>query len=108
MTAIDSTGLQALENLADQVHESGRELILCGAREQPRKLMHQAEFQQHIGPENMCGNIEEALNRARVRYPEVSKRPPAGTVWGRRNTDVLEREPSLAPPEPAPAHEEIT
>src|SRR5260370_9876055 len=34
MTAIDSTGLQPLENLADQVHESGRELILCGAREQ--------------------------------------------------------------------------
>lgn len=108
MTAIDSTGLQALENLADQVHESGRELILCGAREQPRKLMHQAEFQQHIGPENMCSNIEEALNRARVRYPEVSKRHPVGTVWGRRSTDVLEPEPDSAPPEPATAYKQIT
>lgn len=108
MTAIDSTGLQALENLADQVHESGRELILCGAREQPWKLMDQAEFQLHIGRENMCGNIEEALKRARVRYPEVSKRYPAGTVWGRRSTEVLEPETNSAPPEPAPAHEEIT
>jgi len=107
MTAIDSTGLQALENLADQVHESGRELILCGAREQPWKLMDQAEFQLHIGRENMCRNIEEALKRARVRYPEVSKRHPVGTVWGRRSTDVLEREPNSAPPEPAPADEEI-
>ena len=94
MTAIDSTGLQALETLADQVHESGRELILCGSREQPWKLMHQAEFQQHIGPENMCRSIDEALTRARVVYPEVSKRHPAGTVWGRRTTDLLE--PDLA------------
>jgi anti-anti-sigma regulatory factor len=31
MTAIDSTGLQALEKFADQGHESGRQLILCGA-----------------------------------------------------------------------------
>lgn len=108
MTAIDSTGLQALENLADQVHESGRELILCGAREQPWRIMDQAEFQLHVGRENMCRNIEEALNRARVRYPEVSKRHPVGTVWGRRSTDVLEAETNAAPPEPAPAHEEIT
>jgi SulP family sulfate permease len=108
MTAIDSTGLQALETLADQVHESGRELILCGAREQPWKLMDQAEFQQHIGPENMCRNIEEALNRARVRYPEVSKRHPAGTVWSRRSTDVLEPEPNSLAPEPAPAYKEVT
>ena len=107
MTAIDSTGLQALEHLADQVHESGRELILCGAREQPWKLMDQAEFQLHIGRENMCRNIEEALKRARVRYPEVSKRYPVGTVWGRRSTDVLETETNSAPLEPAPAHEEI-
>lgn len=108
MTAIDSTGLQALENLADQVHESGRELILCGAREQPWRLMDQAEFQLHVGRENMCRNIEEALNRARIRYPEVSKRHPVGTVWGRRSTDVLEAETNAAHPEPAPAHEEIT
>src|SRR4029077_9393941 len=45
MTAIDATGLQALEELADTVHESGRGLILCGAREQPARLMHQAEFE---------------------------------------------------------------
>jgi len=91
MTAIDSTGLQALENLADQVHGSGRELILCGAREQPSKFMHQAEFQQHIGPENMCNSIAEALNRARAVYPEASKHHPVGIAWGRRSTDILER-----------------
>jgi MFS superfamily sulfate permease-like transporter len=60
MTAIDSTGLQALESLADQVHESGRELILCRAREQPSRLMHQAEFQQHIGP-RICATASRKL-----------------------------------------------
>jgi sulfate permease, SulP family len=105
MTAIDSTGLQALEALADQVHKSRRELILCGAREQPSRLMHQAEFQQHIGPENMCNSIAEALSRARMVYPEASKHHPVGTVWGRRNTDVLQ-EPEPAPPEPV--FEDIT
>src|SRR3984885_14068370 len=35
MTALDGTGLQALENLADVVHKSGRKLLLCGGRQQP-------------------------------------------------------------------------
>jgi SulP family sulfate permease len=107
MTAIDSTGLQALEALADQVHESKRELILCGAREQPSRLMHQAEFQQHVGPENMCNSIADALNRARVVYPEASKHHPVGTVWGRRSTDVLQ-EPESAQPEDESAFKEMT
>ncbi|MDQ2950012.1 MAG: sulfate permease [Acidobacteriota bacterium] len=66
MTAIDATGLQAMEDLADRLHGSGRALILCGAREQPTDLMHKAEFEQHVGKENICANIEEALLRANV------------------------------------------
>ena len=68
MTAIDATGLQALENLADTIHESGRGFILCGAREQPARLMHQAEFGQHVGAENICPSIESALERAKILY----------------------------------------
>jgi sulfate permease, SulP family len=70
MTAIDATGLLALEELADKVHGSGRALILCGARPQPAILMEQAEFERHIGPENICPNIKAALHRARVLYAE--------------------------------------
>ncbi|HEU4724034.1 MAG TPA: SulP family inorganic anion transporter [Candidatus Eisenbacteria bacterium] len=66
MTAIDATGLTALEELADRLHERKRSLILCGAREQPARLMRQAEFHRHIGRENLCANIEEALARARA------------------------------------------
>jgi sulfate permease, SulP family len=64
MTAIDATGLAAIENLADQLHDSGRSLLLCGAREQPAQLMHQAEFERHVGAQNILPNIEDALERA--------------------------------------------
>jgi SulP family sulfate permease len=64
MTAIDATGLQALEEIADKLHGSGREMILCGAREQPARLMQQAEFEQHVGRENICPHVQDALRRA--------------------------------------------
>ena len=76
MTAIDATGLQALESLADVVHESGRAFLLCGAREQPAELMHQAEFEQHVGMGNICGNIAEALHRAKTLFAQMPQ-PPA-------------------------------
>jgi sulfate permease, SulP family len=65
-TAIDSTGLQALERLADEVRDSGRTLVFCGAREQPSKLMQQGEFIAHVGRENICPNISHAIARARA------------------------------------------
>jgi SulP family sulfate permease len=64
-TAIDSTGLQALERLADEVHASGRSLVFCGAREQPAKLMQKEEFVRRVGRENICPNIGNAIDRAR-------------------------------------------
>jgi SulP family sulfate permease len=74
MTAIDATGLQALENLADAVHDSGRGLILCGAREQPARLMHQSEFEAHVGAGNISPSISVALERARDLYQEIEHR----------------------------------
>lgn len=76
MTAIDATGLAAFEELADKLHEAGRTLILCGAREQPARLMRQAEFERHVGAENICPNVERALTRARevyTRHPAASQ-----------------------------------
>jgi SulP family sulfate permease len=71
MTAIDATGLQALEDLADKLHDSGRTLLLCGAREQPERVMHRAEFERHVGAENICPNVEAALARARQAIDEI-------------------------------------
>jgi SulP family sulfate permease len=66
MTAIDATGLQALEDLAEKCRAACRTLILCGAPPQPAKLMRQAEFEQHVGQANICENFHAALERAIV------------------------------------------
>jgi SulP family sulfate permease len=71
MTAIDATGLYALEEVAKQLHASRRALILCGAREQPAQLIHQSEFEEVVGRENICANVEEALRRAEDVFENI-------------------------------------
>jgi SulP family sulfate permease len=88
MTAIDSTGLQALEKLADQVHDSGRQLILCGAREQPAKRMQEAGLHGHLGPQNVCFSVAEALDRAKTMRPEASEQHPEEASLGSRSSDT--------------------
>jgi len=41
------------------------------AREQPSQLMHQAEFEEVVGKQNICDNVQEALKKGRgsVRRP---------------------------------------
>jgi SulP family sulfate permease len=64
MTALDATGLFAIEEVARELHATNRTLILCGAREQPASLINQAEFEEVVGAENICDNIQTAIRRA--------------------------------------------
>jgi SulP family sulfate permease len=64
MTAIDATGLKAIQDFADKLREAGRTLILCGAPPQPARLMQQAEFHRHVGDSNIVPNVQAALDRA--------------------------------------------
>jgi len=77
MSAIDSTGIQALERLADDVRASGRTLLFCGAREQPAQLMQQANFEQRVGPENLCLHITAAIERAQTIIEATQRDLPA-------------------------------
>ncbi|HEY3620581.1 MAG TPA: SulP family inorganic anion transporter [Candidatus Sulfotelmatobacter sp.] len=74
MTALDATGLFAIEEVAKQLHASKRTLILCGAREQPAQLIHQAEFAEVIGEENICDNVQDALRRAEEVYEGLEQK----------------------------------
>jgi SulP family sulfate permease len=65
MTALDATGLHALEVFANRLRKSGRTLLLCGARDQPAALLQKADFIEHIGRENVLPHVEAALQRAR-------------------------------------------
>src|SRR5271168_1662445 len=75
MTALDATGLFALEEVARKLKQSGRALILCGAREQPLQLIQQTEFEELVGPENICENVQDALRRAEEAFERLQ---PAG------------------------------
>lgn len=65
MTAIDATGLHALEDLADRMHKAGKTLLLCGARDQPKKLIERSQVVDHVGKENILPHIQAALQRAK-------------------------------------------
>jgi sulfate permease, SulP family len=78
MTALDATGLFALEEVARNLHKTGRTLILCGAREQPAQLIHQAEFEEIVGPENICEHVQEALQRAEDVFEQLEAQGMVG------------------------------
>jgi SulP family sulfate permease len=65
MTAIDASGVHEIENLAKRLQANNRTLILCGAMEQPSKLLRAPRFRERVGAKNMTANIQAALNRAR-------------------------------------------
>jgi SulP family sulfate permease len=70
MTAIDATGLHALETLCQRLRASGRALVICGARPQPERFLKQAEFVEHVGARNIVVNVEAALERADELWQE--------------------------------------
>jgi SulP family sulfate permease len=83
MTAIDATGLRALEDVTARLHASGRTVILCGARDQPRAVMENAGFVDSLGRENVCANIDDALARAgEIRARGTARLQREGAIAG--------------------------
>src|SRR5690606_4755760 len=66
MTALDATGLHALEEFSERLRSTGRTLLLCGARHQPARLIGRSAFLQHVGAENVLPHVQAALERARA------------------------------------------
>jgi SulP family sulfate permease len=64
MTAIDATGLRAIQDFSDKLKEAGKTLLLCGAPPQPANLMAASEFHRHVGARNILPNVQAALDRA--------------------------------------------
>jgi len=72
MTAIDATGIHALEQLSDRLRKAGKTLLLCGARDQPSRLISQSDFLNHVGAENVLPHVQAALARAREIQEDFS------------------------------------
>jgi SulP family sulfate permease len=75
MTALDATGIHAIESFAKRLRKSGRTLLLCGARPQPGRLMDGTKFLEELGRENVLPSVQAALDRAEAIH--------AGQVLGK-------------------------
>jgi SulP family sulfate permease len=64
MTALDATGIHALEQFSERLRKTGKTLLLCGARNQPSQLISRSDFLKHVGPENELAHVQAALTRA--------------------------------------------
>lgn len=73
--AMDATGLDALEDLYEKMQRHGKHLILCGPHSQPMIALTRAGFLDRIGMDNVCGDMDGAL--ARARYLLAEKKPGA-------------------------------
>jgi SulP family sulfate permease len=63
--ALDATGLDALEDLLEKLRIDKKELILCSPHSQPLFALTQAGFIERLGADNICGDIDSSLERAR-------------------------------------------
>lgn len=72
MTAIDATGLYAIEQFYEKLHESGRTLLLCGTRGQPKRLVYTSNLPHLLGARNILPNIRSALHRAEVIHEQFN------------------------------------
>jgi SulP family sulfate permease len=77
MTALDGTGLRAIQDFADALQATGRTLLLCGALPQPAALMDEAEFHRHVGAENILPHVDGALKRAAEIWADTGPRQPS-------------------------------
>jgi sulfate permease, SulP family len=63
--AIDATGLQTLKDFYNDAKKKNMHLILSGVHTQPLYAMTQAGIFDMYGEDNIHGNIDDALDRAR-------------------------------------------
>jgi SulP family sulfate permease len=63
--AIDSTGLHALRELVARSRRDGTMVILSDVHAQPVVALERSGLYDDLGEENVLGNIDDALNRAR-------------------------------------------
>jgi SulP family sulfate permease len=63
--AIDATGMHALDEFHDKCRKRKTTLLLSGVHAQPIFAMTTYGLVDKIGEQNMFGNIDDALNRAR-------------------------------------------
>ena len=74
---IDSTGLHALRDVVRRSRQEGTLVILSDVHAQPVVALERSGTYDELGEENVHGNIDDALNRARAHLGLPAVAPPA-------------------------------
>ena len=79
--AIDSTAMHALKDLVRRTRKQGTEVLLSDVHSQPLIALGRSGLLDEIGEEHMFGNVDEALEAARLILDppgtDLSAHPPA-------------------------------
>jgi SulP family sulfate permease len=96
---VDSTALHALRDVVQRCRREGTLVVLSDVHAQPVIGLVQSGIQETIGEENIQGNIDDALNRARAHLglPTV-QRPAFATPTVAREIPAREVPPARDPP----------
>jgi SulP family sulfate permease len=74
--ALDATGLDALEDLMEKLRKHHKVLVLCGPHSQPLFALTRSGLIDRLGMENICGDMDASLERAR----KILEEKKAGTA----------------------------
>ena len=90
---IDSTGLHALREVVRRSRQDGALVILSDVHAQPVVALERSGMYDELGEENIQGNIDDALNRARAHLGLPSAATPAFATptVARESKDTLTR-----------------
>ena len=87
--AIDSTGIRALADVVRRTRKDGTIILLSDVHAQPLVALGRSDLLDEIGDDNIFGNLDDALNRARAEVGEAPLPPPPGaTPTVRRETPI--------------------
>ncbi len=76
VTAMDATGMNALESIVERMRRRGGWVLLSGIHQQPLQMLKRAGFIDVIGRENFCATFDDSLQRARTLL--AAPKNPAG------------------------------
>jgi SulP family sulfate permease len=75
--AIDSTGMHALKDLVHRTRGDGTLVLISDIHTQPLVALGRSAVLDEIGEENIFGNLDDALNRARMYVGLPTEERPA-------------------------------
>lgn len=75
LLAVDATGLRALDELYSQLSRQQTHFIISGIHKQPLFAVQGSGLLDRVGEDNICGDLDEALERARILTEQ--RKPPA-------------------------------